>query len=59
MSTVRYHLVNSLAVESGPFDRFPTRSYRAKTSMCRDESRSSSDSPVSQAPCLEIEGALH
>jgi hypothetical protein len=25
-----------------------------KTGTCRDESRSSSNSPVSQAPCLEM-----
>jgi hypothetical protein len=30
MSTVRHHLVNSLGIESGTFDGFPTRSHRAK-----------------------------
>jgi hypothetical protein len=40
-------------IESGIFGRFPTRSHQAK-SKYRDESRSSSSSPVSRAPRLEI-----
>jgi hypothetical protein len=40
--------------ESRTFNGFPTRSHGAKTSTCRDESRSPSSSPVSQTPCLEI-----
>jgi hypothetical protein len=30
MTTVRYHSVNSLGIESGTFAGFPTHSYRAK-----------------------------
>jgi hypothetical protein len=33
---------------------FPLALIVPKPSTCRDESRSSSSSPVSQAPCLEI-----
>jgi hypothetical protein len=54
MNRVRYDLINSLGYRSRVFHRFPNCSPRAKTNTYRDESRSSSSSPVSQAPCLEI-----
>jgi hypothetical protein len=41
------------AIESGTFDGFPTRSHRAKNKHVSRCARSSSSSPVSQAPCLE------
>jgi hypothetical protein len=55
MSMVRYHLVNSLEVSNREHSMGSALALiEPKTSRCRDESRSSSSSPVSQAPCLEI-----
>jgi hypothetical protein len=51
----RFDIIWSIlwGIESGPFDGFPLALIEPQKSMCRDESRSSSSSPVSQAPCLE------
>jgi hypothetical protein len=54
MSTVQYHLVNSLGYRIRNIRRILHSLVEPKTSVCGDESRYFVNSPVSQAPRLEM-----